>query len=184
MPKHTSPAGRAALTGLLGALALALSLVENLLPPLPGMPPNARLGLSNLAAMYTAGALGLPRALGVAGIKAGFGFLTRGVTAGLMSLSGGMVSTFLMWLLLKKTGSGLALVGVSGALGHNLAQLMVAWALTSQAVLFYVPFLGIYGVLTGILTGTVLKITMPALERVGKYWGRGKVQEQEKTKGS
>ena len=170
MPKHTSPARRAALTGLLGALALALSLVENLLPPLPGMPPNARLGLSNLAAMYTAGALGLPWALGVA--------------AGLMSLSGGMVSTFLMWLLLKKTGSGLALVGVSGALGHNLAQLMVAWALTSQAVLFYVPFLGIYGVLTGILTGTVLKITMPALERVGKYWGRGKVQEQEKTKGS
>ena len=65
----------------------------------------------------------------------------------------------------------LALVGVCGALGHNLAQLVVAWALTSGAVLFYVPFLGVYGLVTGILTGTVLKLTLPALERVGKYWG-------------
>ena len=169
--KHRSAAGRVALAGLLGALALALSLVENLLPPLPGMPPNARLGLSNLATMYAAGALGLPWALCVTGIKAGFGFLTRGVTAGLMSLSGGLLSTFVMWLLLKKTGLGLALVGVCGALGHNLAQLTVAWALTSGAVLFYVPFLGVYGLVTGVLTGTVLKLTLPALERVGKYGG-------------
>lgn len=171
MPKHTNTAGRVALAGLLGALALALSLVENLLPPLPGMPPNARLGLSNLATMYAAGALGLPWALCLAGIKAGFAFLTRGVTAGLMSLSGGMLSTFVMWLLLKKTPLGLALVGVGGALAHNLAQILAAWALTSPAVLFYVPFLAVYGLLTGILTGTVLKLTLPALERVGRYFG-------------
>lgn len=171
MPKPTKAAGQVAMAGLLGALALALSLVENILPPLPGMPPNARLGLSNLAAMYAAGALGLPWALWIAGIKAGFGFLTRGITPGLMSLSGGLASTFVMWLLLKKTGLGLALVGVCGALAHNLAQVMAAWALTSGAVLFYVPFLAAYGLVTGILTGTVLKLTLPALERVGRYWG-------------
>ena len=47
--------GRVALTGLLAALALALSFLEGLLQPLPMMPPGAKLGLSNIASMYAAG---------------------------------------------------------------------------------------------------------------------------------
>ena len=38
-------AGRVAFTGLLAALAIALSFLEGLLPPLPMMPPGAKLGL-------------------------------------------------------------------------------------------------------------------------------------------
>ena len=56
-------AGRVAFTGLLAALAIALSFLEGLLPPLPMMPPGAKLGLSNLATMYAAGSLGLPSGL-------------------------------------------------------------------------------------------------------------------------
>ena len=37
-------AGRVAFTGLLAALAIALSFLEGLLPPLPMMPPGAKLG--------------------------------------------------------------------------------------------------------------------------------------------
>ena len=43
-----------ALIGLLGALALVLGILENLLPPLPGMPPGAKAGLSNLVTMFAA----------------------------------------------------------------------------------------------------------------------------------
>ena len=75
-----------ALIGLLGALALVLGILENLLPPLPGMPPGAKAGLSNLVTMFAAGAIGLPAALFIAAIKGLFAFLTRGVSAGLMSL--------------------------------------------------------------------------------------------------
>ena len=151
-------AGRVAFTGILAALALALSFLEGLLPPLPMMPPGAKLGLSNIATMYAAGSLGLPSAL--------FSLMTRGVVAGLMSLSGGVVSTFFMWLLLKKTKSSLGVVGVCGALCHNAAQLCVAYLLTTTSVLFYVPFLLLFGVLTGLLTGLVLKATLPPLERL------------------
>jgi heptaprenyl diphosphate synthase len=161
--------GSIALAGLLGALALALSFLEGLLPPLPGMPPGARLGLSNLATMYAAGCLGLPWALAVAVVKAGFGFLTRGLTAGLMSLCGGLVSASLMWLALTKTSAGLAVTGVWGALGHNLAQLGVACVLTSPAALAYGPFLLGYGLLTGLLTGTTLKLTLPPLQKLSRY---------------
>ena len=51
---------RAAFTGMLAALALAFSFLEGLLPPLPMMPPGAKLGLSNIVTMYAAGSAGLP----------------------------------------------------------------------------------------------------------------------------
>lgn len=160
--------GKIALCGLLGALALVLSFLESLLPPLPGMPPGAKLGLSNIATMYAAGTLGLPWGLALAGLKGGFAFLGRGLAAGVMSLSGGLVSTACSWALLKRTGLSLSAVGVCGALAHNAAQLFAAYFLTSAAVVFYIPFLSVFGVLTGILTGTALKLTLPGLERVSR----------------
>ena len=50
---------RVAFTGMLGALALALSAMETLIPPLPMLPPGAKPGLSNLATMYAAYSAGL-----------------------------------------------------------------------------------------------------------------------------
>ena len=155
--------GRVALGGMLAALALAFSFLEGLLPPLPGMPPGARLGLSNIVSMYAAGGLGLPWGLGLALVKGGFALLTRGLAAGTMSLCGGLASTACMWLLLKKTRASLGLTGVCGALVHNGAQLAAAVLLTSWAALGYVPALLAFSVFSGLLTGTVLKLTLPCL---------------------
>lgn len=165
---------KAAMTGVLGALALCLSFLENLLPPLPMTPPGFRLGLSNLATMYAAGSLGLPCALFLAVLKGGFAFLTRGAAAGLMSLSGGLFSTLCVWLLWRKTKTPFLMLGVCGALAHNAAQLAMARVLTSSAVVFYIPFLLLFGILTGVLTGTVLRLTLPSLERLEKVLGRKK----------
>ena len=162
---------RVAFTGLLAALALALAFLEGLLPPLPMMPPRAKLGLSNIATMYAAGTFGLPSALFLAVFKGLFALMTRGGVAGVMSLSGGLFSTFVMWLLLKHTKASLGIVGICGALAHNGAQLCAAYFLTSTSVLFYVPFLLVFGVLTGLLTGLVLKLSIPPLERLKKYLG-------------
>ena len=163
--------GRVAFTGLLAALAIALSFLEGLLPPLPLLPPGAKLGLSNLATMCAAQCLGLPSALFLAVFKGLFALFIRGGMAGLMSLSGGVISTVVMWLLLKKANASLGVVGVCGALAHNAAQLCAAYFLTSTSVLFYVPFLLVFGVLTGLLTGLVLKLTLKPLERLQKYLG-------------
>ena len=160
-----------ALCGLLAALALVFSMLEGMLPPVPGMPPGAKLGLSNIVTMYAAGSLGLPSALFLALVKGGFALATRGGLAGVMSLSGGVVSTVCAWALLRKTRVGLAVVGVCGALAHNGAQLLVAWLLTSQAVLFYVPALVVFGVLTGLLTGLVLGLSLPPLQKLARRRG-------------
>ena len=156
-----------AFNGLLAALALVLSTIEMMLPPLPLLPPGAKLGLSNIVTMYAAGAVGLWPALCIAVIKGLFSGITRGFTAMLMSLSGGILSTFAMWLLLhlKRRPFGLVGLGVAGALSHNAAQLLVAALLTTPAVIYYIPWLIIFGVLSGILTGLVLRIIMPLLDR-------------------
>ena len=165
-----SKAKQIAICGLLGALALVLSALEGMLPPLPGLPPGARPGLSNIVTMFAAGTLGLPSALCIALIKGVFAFLTRGVTAGLMSLCGGLCSTFMMWLVWKKTKFSLLFTGVCGALAHNAAQLGVSLALTGMAALFYTPQMLLMSVVTGLVSGLVLRLILPALQRIPKFF--------------
>jgi heptaprenyl diphosphate synthase len=167
-PEVSPQTRRTALIGVLTALALALSALELMIPALPMLPPGAKLGLSNLATMYAAGAVGLGPALAIAVGKALFAGLTRGFTAMVMSLAGGTSSTLVMWLLLKRKRQpfGLVGLGVAGALTHNAAQLLAAAAMTTPAVIYYVPWLIIFGVLTGILTGLVLKSVLPLLNRI------------------
>ena len=155
-----------AVCGLLGALALVLTLLEGMLPPIPGLPPGARPGLSNIVTMFSAGSLGLPYALAIALIKGVFAFLTRGVTAGLMSLSGGLMSTLAMWVVWKKTRFSLLFTGVCGALAHNAAQLCISVFLTGRAALFYIPAMLLLSIVCGLCTGLVLRLLLPLLEKL------------------
>lgn len=158
---------KVAFTGMLGALALALSAMEMLIPPLPMLPPGAKPGLSNLATMYAAYSAGLGPALSVALLKGLFAGLTRGGTAMLMSLAGGLASTLVTAALLRFCRCfGMVGIGVAGALTHNLAQLGVAALLTTPAVAAYLPWLLLLGVLTGMLTGFLLKWVLPLLEKL------------------
>lgn len=155
-----------AVCGLLGALALVLTLLEGMLPPIPGLPPGARPGLSNIVTMFAAGSLSLPYALAIALIKGVFAFLTRGVTAGLMSLSGGLMSTLAMWVVWKKTRFSLLFTGVCGALAHNAAQLCIAVLLTGRAALFYIPAMLLLSIVCGLCTGLVLRLLLPLFEKL------------------
>ncbi|WOC31454.1 MULTISPECIES: Gx transporter family protein [Caproicibacterium] len=158
---------RVAFIGMLGALALVLSALEAMLPPLPMLPPGAKLGLSNLVTMYAAGAVGLLPALAIALLKGLFAGAMSGSVALLMSTAGGLASTLVMWVLLqpKSQPFGFLGLGVAGALTHNMAQLGVAALLTTPAVSWYAPWLLLFGVLAGILTGLVLRAITPLLER-------------------
>ena len=88
-----------ALSGLLFALAMALSFMESAITPLLGLIPGVKIGLANIVVMYALFFMGFPQALTLTVLKAFFVGLTRGATAGLLSLSGGLVSVLVMWLL-------------------------------------------------------------------------------------
>ena len=170
-----SLAFRTALGAILCAQALALGFLENLIPPLPFLPLGAKPGFSNIITMFAAGSLGLPQALTITLIKGVFAFVTRGFTAGIMSLSGGLLSTLAMWLLLKFTDNKLGLVGISVicALCHNAGQLGAAAVMTGSGdIIYYAPALAVFGIATGTVTGIILKAVIPVLEKQKQYFYR------------
>lgn len=75
-------------TGMLFALAIALSWLESMVSPLLGLMPAIKLGLSNIVVMYALLFLRTRTAVLLVVLKALFAFLTRGVTAGFLSLCG------------------------------------------------------------------------------------------------
>ncbi len=149
--------------GLLFALAIAFSYLESLIPSV-GI-PGIKLGLSNTVTMYTLFFLGPVPALTLAVLKAGFAFL-RGATAGLLSLAGGLCSVLVMMLGTKLKAS-VVLTSILGAVFHNIGQLaMAAFIIGSSLTFYYVPVLLVAGVVMGILTALVLRLMLPALDKL------------------
>lgn len=161
---------KVALLGVLGALALVLSFLEHLvIPDIPFLPVGAKPGLSNIVTMFTATAFGFPSAIYIALIKAVFALITRGVTASVMSLCGGVLSVCVMCIMLKDSRKTFSFIGVSilCAIAHNMAQLTVACVISGTVSLFnYGKYLLIFSLVTGFVTGTVLTVLMPSVERV------------------
>ncbi len=164
--KNGSTARKIAALGIFAALALVLSFLEGLLPPLPMMPPGAKLGLSNIVTMFVASSQGLLPAFLIAVLKGLFAGVTRGFTAMALSLAGGVLSTAAMYFLFKTKKFGLIGVGVSGAFAHNAAQLLCAYFLTSKTMLWYAPWLCVLSAATGTLTGLLLRAVLPLLEKL------------------
>ncbi len=156
-------------------MALVLSALEGLLPPLPILPPGAKAGFSNIVVMFSIGSVGLPCTLFIVLLKAVFTLLTRGVTAFLMSLFGGLVSMIVMYLLYKKTKLSLLGIAVVSSFCHNLTQLATAYFITSAGVLFYIPQTLIFGVFSGIAMGLILKILYPLLQKLFKQMSKGHI---------
>ncbi len=157
------------LTAMLFAVALVLSLVENMLPPLPIAVPGVKFGLSNIAVMYALFFLGTKQAYLIAILKSGFVFITRGIIAGVLSLFGGILSItvmFLLLLIMKKRLSYLS-ISIFGAVAHNIGQFIVITILyTGMNMLPYLPVLLVSGVIAGIATSTLLRFILPALKRL------------------
>ena len=147
-----------ALSGLLFALAMALSFIEGTLV-IPGLLPGMKLGLANIVVMYALFFMGPKQALVLDVLKAFFVFLVSGWTAGFLSLCGGLLSLLVpTWFILS----------VCGALAHNIGQLLGASVILSTAVsLYYAPIMLVLGLVMGMLTSVTLRAMLPALGRLG-----------------
>lgn len=163
-----SVAKKVALMGMLAATAIAFSFLEGLLPALPFLPPGAKAGFSNIVVMFALQFFGGPAALCIAVIKSCFVLITRGGSAFFMSLGGGLLATVVMWLCVRCNASFL-LMGISGAVAHNCAQLAVALLLTQTlGLVTYLPFLILFALCAGTVTGILFRITYSPLCRVAK----------------
>lgn len=149
-------------------LATALGFLEMLLPnplPLPGI----KLGLANIVTLLVLYLYGIKEGLTVSLLRVLFASFLGGTflsVAFLLSLSGALLSTLVMALLIKYVTS-LSIIGISivGAVAHNIGQLLTASLLVQTGyIFFYLPILLLAGLPTGLSTGYIARLLLRYLE--------------------
>ncbi|MBO5561345.1 MAG: Gx transporter family protein [Firmicutes bacterium] len=151
------------------ALIMVLSFLESMLPPVVSFAPGIRLGLGNIVTMYALFTIDKKTAFLLNILKSVFVFITRGATAAALSLTGGILSLIViivLSILLKERVSYLSL-SILGAVFHNIGQLAaISVLMNNKAAFFYLPVLIVAGTVMGSITGTVLNVVMPRLDRI------------------
>ena len=154
---------------LMLGVTIVFTTLESMLPPLPLAPPGIRLGLANVATMYVLFFVGKKQALTLIILKTTFVILTRGAIAGLLSAAGGVLSILAMILLMSiSKKASFILLSSAGAIAFNIGQIAAASLITrTNLLLLYWPLILIFGVMLGSITGKILEIVIPYLERTG-----------------
>ncbi|WP_312640663.1 Gx transporter family protein [Hydrogenoanaerobacterium sp.] len=162
-----------AFLGMMLAVALVLSFFESTLCAFLALPPGIKLGLANLATMYTLFFAGNVPAVILVLLKSTFVGLTRGFTGFFLSLSGGLMSILVLMLLKRFRNFGFSYVGISviGAIFHNIGQILAASVLIrSVFTLYYSIVLMLSGAVMGILTGITFGQLVPHFNKLSNKY--------------
>lgn len=165
----TKGLNKTAYMGLLTALALILSYVENLISFQTGI-PGVKIGLANLAVLICLYLFSWREAMILTIVKAVVsGFLFGNLFMIAYSLSGALVSAITM-ILLKKSGLfHVPVVSAAGGVMHNMGQLLVAlFVVETYSVVYYMPVLIFSGMITGIVIGMAASLVLPYIQNILK----------------
>ncbi len=142
--------------GVLVALAFIFSYVESTIPfnfTVPGM----KLGFANIIVLVTLYLLGSKEAFVISMIRIILvGFTFGNLNTMMYSLAGGLLSFAVMALAKRFDGFSIWGVSVLGAIFHNVGQVAVAMlVLQTSALIGYLPFLLVFGIISGVVIGIV-----------------------------
>lgn len=148
------------------ALCLVLTYVEILIP-LNLAIPGVKLGLANAVVLFALYRLDYTSAffINLARILIS-GLVFTSPTSMVFSLFGGLFSFLIMSLVIKINFLSVISTSISGSIVHNIAQVAVGcfyWG--ASAVLLFLPFLILFGLLSGLVTGF---ITLKVMQRIDK----------------
>ncbi len=140
-------------TAILTAIALMLSYVESLFPPVVPV-PGIKLGLANAVVIFLLYTKSWKEAFLVAIMRVILASILFGsVTSFIYSLSGAIVSLVIMMLAEKTKLFSVAGVSSIGGIFHNLAQILCAYFFVGKGAILYIPALCVSGAVCGALTG-------------------------------
>ena len=146
---------RIALLGVCTALALALAYIEAILPPVVNAVPGIKMGLPNIIIVFVLYRCGWKQAAAVSLVRVVLMLLIFGNPVSFAySVTGALLSLAAMSLL--KRWDKLSVVGVSvtGAVLHNVGQILMAMLLMNTAELgYYLIVLAVTGTVAGVLIG-------------------------------
>lgn len=152
--------------GLFASLAILMGYVEMLIP-IPLLVPGMKLGLANVIIVIVLYFMDGRAAFFISVVRVLLsGLLFAGFAGLLYSLAGALFS-FCIMVLLKKTNQ-FSIIGISiaGGVFHNIGQIIVAALVVENIrLMYYLPFLLFFGVVTGIIIGVVAKTALRYLSR-------------------
>ncbi len=154
-----------ALSGLLLALALIISVVENYLPPIIPALPYAKIGLGNVVLLASFMLLGVWQGYCILLLRC----LLTAVFAGnyvalLWSLPSALVAYTVMIILYKSRLFSVCGVSIVGGMLHNFVQILVATIVVGKSVFAYLPYMMLAGALAGFATGTICYFVLKAVK--------------------
>ena len=155
MKRNQNRIKRVTLLGLLASLALLLSYVEFLLPPIFVSVPGIKVGLPNVIILYVLYCLDTKYAALVSFVRILLSAFMFGNAVSLAYSVAGAVLSLLVMSLLKRTNR-FSTVGVSvaGGVTHNLGQILVAMViLDTSRIAYYLLLLMVTGTISGIFIG-------------------------------
>ena len=159
---------RITLLALLTAIALTIFMIEAQLPVLVPI-QGVKLGLANIVTVYAVFVLGPGDALLVLCARVFLGAVFSGQMMTLLySLGGGLLAWLVMALLRRLLDQKqLWLCSPVAAVFHNLGQLLVAaGVMKTWAVMAYLPYLLLSGIITGLFTGLCAQLLIRRLDRL------------------
>lgn len=134
--------------------ALILSYIESKIPPFVAI-PGIKVGLANIAVIFTLYKFGVKDAIVVSFLRVLLVSMLFGTGVSLIySVSGAILSLAVMILLKKLTPLREVAVSVCGGVMHNVGQIAAAsFMLSTNVVVYYLPFLIVSGTVAGIAVG-------------------------------
>lgn len=144
---------------ILLSLSVVLNIIESFIPFFNGIIPGFKLGLANIVTLFVIYEYGLKDALYI-GILRVFlvGILRTGLfnTTFIFSVTGCILSIIMMFLA-KKINLSIIGVSITGSIFHSLGQIIIAMILLNNNMLYYLPWLLLLSIPTGIIVGLLSK---------------------------
>ena len=136
------------------AFAMILSFLESRIPAFVAI-PGVKVGLANIAVIFTLYKLGVKEAITVSIIRVLMIAMLFGSAVSLIySVCGAILSLASMILLKKLTPLTEVAISVTGGVMHNVGQIAAAsFMLSTNVVVYYLPFLLVSGTIAGVVVG-------------------------------
>lgn len=153
--------------GILTSIAVVISIIESYFDFIGNIIPGLKLGLANIVILFalykygfkTATMISIIRIVVVALIRSGFGINF------FFSLVGALFSVISMWLV-KNTKLSIIGVSIIGSICHGVGQVLVGIIILSNYnVIYYLPYLLLFSIPTGIFIGIISKKLLKYTEK-------------------
>ncbi|MGN1342776.1 MAG: Gx transporter family protein [Bacilli bacterium] len=156
--------------GILTAMSVVIAIIESYFTFALDFIPGLKLGLANIVIIFalykynfkTALIISLVRVFIVALVRTGFGLNF------FFSLSGAIFSIIAMTLA-RKTKLSIIGISVIGSISHSIGQVLIGmFLLNNSNVIYYLPYLLLFSIPTGIIIGIITKKLLDGTKKLIK----------------